>query len=348
MSSEVTLRCADSSSSSPEGGEGAAVPTPIGERICHYYHRAVAWAKEHPKVFWSIVLVIVAFVALLIAASFLPVDEWLQSAQNYAKSNMTTSILLIFFLIFIGAFCFLPIALLETAGSFLFGWQIGFPLTFAAYWSGSCLALLFGRYWFTAYAHTFLESLGSRGAVINRMIASHPFKMSMFVRLSVLPITVKNYVLAALPVSTWTYVITSMLGHLPFAIIYAFIGSSVSVRLLSLFFISWPFSSQQMCPLFSFNFRAFLKSCTAPIQRPPSAWCLEFCLLWCWSGRSSITTRKWKPRFRANQFKSLPALRAPLAKHTLPASMTLSQFERRDSLLNKTSSLFIFILLICC
>ena len=108
-------------------------------------NRCVAWARVHPRIVWGIVLVVAIGGGLLIAVSLLPIDKWMQSSQDYITANQAASIAVLFSAMFVGVMVFLPVSLIETAGSFFFGWKIGFPVTFAGYWLGSMVALLLGR-----------------------------------------------------------------------------------------------------------------------------------------------------------------------------------------------------------
>lgn len=108
-------------------------------------NRCVAWARVHPRIVWGIVLVVVVGGGLLVAVSLLPIDKWMHSSQDYIAANQAASIAVLFAAMFVGVMVFLPVSLIETAGSFFFGWKIGFPVTLGGYWLGSMVALLLGR-----------------------------------------------------------------------------------------------------------------------------------------------------------------------------------------------------------
>jgi uncharacterized membrane protein YdjX (TVP38/TMEM64 family) len=56
----------------------------------------------------------------------------------------------------------------------------------------------------------------------------YPWQVGLSIRLSVLPITIKNYSAAALPFAALPFAVTAFLGDLPYMIIYASIGTSVA------------------------------------------------------------------------------------------------------------------------
>lgn len=67
----------------------------------------------------------------------------------------------------------------------------------------------------------------------------HPWKMTLLMRFMYLPISVKNYGMACLPVPFYIYAICTLAAGLPFTLVWAHMGAS-SASLLSLMTVGGP------------------------------------------------------------------------------------------------------------
>lgn len=148
-------------------------------------------------------------------------------SHPFPRHQLTPSGTCLFFAIFFGVCIFVPVALLETFGVFVYGPAVGLPLTFSAAFLGNVFCFVVARSCCYSHAQSILRSFGHRSLVFERMVEKHPWKITMFVRLSLIPMAIRNYLCAALPISLVCFAVCTFAGHLPYAILYTLIGSSV-------------------------------------------------------------------------------------------------------------------------
>jgi uncharacterized membrane protein YdjX (TVP38/TMEM64 family) len=134
----------------------------------------------------------------------------------------------LFFLIFFGVSLLLPVALLEMFGIFAFGPWLGLPLVFFATFLGNVFCFVAARSFCFTHAQTVLRSFGQPAMVFERMVSLHPWKITLLIRLSFIPMAIRNYFCSTLqPITLWVFSVCTFLAHVPYAILYTLIGTSV-------------------------------------------------------------------------------------------------------------------------
>jgi uncharacterized membrane protein YdjX (TVP38/TMEM64 family) len=153
--------------------------------------------------------------------------SFFHSKKQFPRHDAIPSGTCLFFAIFFGVCIFVPVALLETFGVFVYGPAVGLPLTFSAAFLGNVFCFMVARSCCYSHAQSILRSFGHRSLIFERMIEKHPWKITLFIRLSLIPMAIRNYLCAALPISLTCFSVCTFAGHLPYAILYTLIGSSV-------------------------------------------------------------------------------------------------------------------------
>jgi hypothetical protein len=151
-------------------------------RVTSYCDLARAWAENNPATLKVIAVIVLLVGGVLLLFHFLPIVSWMKSAQTYMNENRGTSALILFVSIVVGCSCFAPIALIETFGIYVFGWQVGIPLTFSAAVLGNILVYFAAKYCCHAKARELVMSFGHGSLVFENMIQRHPWKMTMLIR----------------------------------------------------------------------------------------------------------------------------------------------------------------------
>ena len=174
----------------------------------------------------KLVVLTVAVVALLVAAKFLPVDEWLKSFNDWVSGMGTAGIF-----IFIGVYAvttvlLLPGLILTLGAGFTFGLWQGFLAVSAGSTMGAALAFLVARF----LARNKVEAMAQGSEKFQRIddaIGKQGAKLVFLLRLSpVIPFNVSNYFYGLTGVKFWPYVLASWLGMMPGTLLYVYLGTA--------------------------------------------------------------------------------------------------------------------------
>ena len=118
----------------------------------------------------------------------------------------------------------IPIAPLSLAAGFALGPIVGWLVALAGCALGSCAAFLVGR----GIAHHAVERLAARVpaiAPVRRAVGSHGFRVVLLLRLApVMPIPFLNHVLGATPLALRSFLLATLLGSAPNALVFASVG----------------------------------------------------------------------------------------------------------------------------
>ena len=165
-------------------------------------------------------------VGLLVAAKFLPVDEWLKSFNDWVSGMGTAGIF-----IFIGVYAvttvlLLPGLILTVGAGFTFGLWKGFLAVSAGSTLGAALAFLVARF----LARNKVEAMVQGSEKFQRIddaIGKQGAKLVFLLRLRpVIPFNVSNYFYGLTGVKFWPYVLASWLGMMPGTLLYVYLGTA--------------------------------------------------------------------------------------------------------------------------
>jgi uncharacterized membrane protein YdjX (TVP38/TMEM64 family) len=133
---------------------------------------------------------------------------------------------MLFVLIYIVA-CVLmmPGSVLTLGAGAVFGVWIALPLTLAGATLGACAAFLVGRFIARDWISHRLAGK-PKLAAIDRAVGDKGFTIVFLTRLSpIFPFNVQNYAYSLTRISFWKYALATLLGMIPGALMYVYIGS---------------------------------------------------------------------------------------------------------------------------
>ena len=165
-------------------------------------------------------------IGLLLAAQFLPVQQWLRSLNDWI-GQMGLAGIFIFIAVYAAATVLLaPGAILTIGAGFAFGLWKGFLAVSAAATLGASLAFLVARF----VARDKIEAMARRNPKFQRIdnaIGKKGAKLVFLLRLSpVIPFNLSNYFYGLTAVKFWPYVLASWIGMMPGTFLYVYIGTA--------------------------------------------------------------------------------------------------------------------------
>src|SRR5438477_1524886 len=174
----------------------------------------------------QLVAFLVILIGLLLAARFLPVQQWLRSFNDWV-GQMGLAGIFIFIVVYATATVLLvPGAILTIRAGFAFGLWKGFLAVSAAATLGASLAFLVARF----VARDKIEAMARRNTKFQRIdntIGKQGAKLVFLLRLSpVIPFNLSNYFYGLTAVKFWPYVLASWIGMMPGTFLYVYIGTA--------------------------------------------------------------------------------------------------------------------------
>ena len=174
----------------------------------------------------QLVAFLVILIGLLLAARFLPVQQWLRSFNDWV-GKMGLAGIFIFIAVYAAATVLLaPGAILTIGAGFAFGLWKGFLAVSAAATLGASLAFLVARF----VARDKIEAMARRSTKFQRIdnaIGKQGAKLVFLLRLSpVIPFNLSNYFYGLTAVKFWAYVLASWIGMMPGTFLYVYIGTA--------------------------------------------------------------------------------------------------------------------------
>src|SRR5438874_12088712 len=174
----------------------------------------------------QLVAFLVILIGLLLAARFLPVQQWLRSFNDWV-GKMGLAGIFIFIAVYAAATVLLaPGAILTIGAGFAFGLWKGFLAVSAGSTFGAALAFLVAR----SIARDRIEAMAKgndRFQRIDSAIGAQGATIIFLLRLSpVIPFNLSNYFYGLTGVKFWPYVFASWLGMMPATFLYVFIGTA--------------------------------------------------------------------------------------------------------------------------
>ena len=161
------------------------------------------------------IILVLLIAALLAAAFFLPVLDWLQALFGWVEANRNVAWIVYILIYIVACVLLLPGSVITLAAGFLFGVGYGYVVVAIGSVVGASCAFLVGRFFARDWVSGKLESM-PRFASLDRAIADKGALVVLLTRLSPLfPFNLLNYALGLTSVKFWTYVGVSWVGMIP-------------------------------------------------------------------------------------------------------------------------------------
>ncbi len=176
--------------------------------------------------YWKWLAILLGLVGLSIAASFLPLGQWIESLSGTFE-NLGPFGVVVFALAYAAAtVLFIPGSVLTIAAGVIFGVGLGTLAAWSGAVLGASLAFLGGRY----LARSKIEEKtkgNEKFQAIDEAIGKQGWKIVGLLRLSpLIPFNVSNYFYGITKVDFWPYVLASAGGMLPGTLLYVYLGAA--------------------------------------------------------------------------------------------------------------------------
>ena len=155
----------------------------------------------------------------------LPLQEWLDLAVTWSRSNPKAAGFSYVGLFSLGAVFMLPGSAMLMAAGFLFGLVYGIPIAVVASALGAFAAFMSGQ---TVARPMVVKRIlqSPRLAALDAGIRNEAFLIVFLARLSlIVPFAVMNYAFSLTSVRRWTYFLASAIGGIPVVCLYVYLGS---------------------------------------------------------------------------------------------------------------------------
>ena len=178
-------------------------------------------ARTYAKI-GALVLIVAA---LMVAARMLPLAEWL-TVFNAWVQGLGSAGLLIYSLVYaLAAVLLLPGSILTLAAGAAFGLLPGFGSVLLGATAGAALAFLVSRHLARRRVESWMETK-PRFSAVDKAVAKEGWKIVFLTRLSpIFPFNFQNYAYGLTKISFWHYTLASLVGMIPGAFMYVYIGS---------------------------------------------------------------------------------------------------------------------------
>ncbi len=174
----------------------------------------------------KIVLAIFIFADIAIAAFFLPFRDWFSQLEVYVQGLGPLAPLAVVLVYVAATVLLIPGSALTIAIGTLFGLRTGLLVVFTGANLGALCAFLLARTYLRGRVTQWAES-NPRFYALDRAIGHQGFRIIFLSRLSpALPFTLLNYLLGVTAVKPGAYVLANLLGMLPGAFLYVYIGAA--------------------------------------------------------------------------------------------------------------------------
>lgn len=165
--------------------------------------------------------------AILVAASTLPLADWGRAAIDWSRDNPGASWMAFILAYLIAGVIMTPTWILTVAAGYIFGWWLGVGIVFAGAMLGSTAAFLIGR----GLAREIVRdkvAATPRFSALDRAIEGQGFNIVLLTRLSMfLPYNLLNYAFGVTAVTLRDYVVATAIGMTPMVLLYVFLGTTV-------------------------------------------------------------------------------------------------------------------------
>ena len=176
----------------------------------------------------TVVLLVVALGALVLALRWLPLTEWLGLAIVWIEEHRTFAWAVFVVTYVCSTVLLMPAFILTLAAGFVFGLPFGVALVSAGSTLGACGAFLIGRYFARDWVAKRIEKHSGFKA-LDLATQHEGFVIVFLVRLSpVFPFNLINYGLSLTAVRFRDYALATWIGMLPVTVLYVYIGTAAS------------------------------------------------------------------------------------------------------------------------
>ncbi|KAE9357456.1 hypothetical protein PF008_g3153 [Phytophthora fragariae] len=181
---------------------------------------------------WHLWLRLLAFGLLLASAvlllSLLPVHEYLTVVTTWVETHLVLGTLAFILVFWVAVPLCLPATALEMVAGSLFGVPHAVVVITVGKTGGSTLAFLLGRAMGKEMIGGYLRTKFPTFRAFSEVLNSPSWKPVLLYQLSSIPNIVKIYSLAITHVSVARFVVSSAIGNLPHAVLWAYIGEQAT------------------------------------------------------------------------------------------------------------------------
>jgi len=185
--------------------------------------------RSNKRRFW---LKLVAFALLLTTAvlllSLLPVHQYLVATSSWVESHLVLGTLAFVLVFWVAVPLCLPSTALEMVAGSLFGVPHGLLVITVGKTGGSTLAFLLGRSMGKEVIGGYLRTKFPTFRAFSEVLNSPSWKPVLLYQLSSIPNVVKIYSLAITQVSVARFAVSSAVGNVPHAVLWAYIGEQAT------------------------------------------------------------------------------------------------------------------------
>ena len=168
---------------------------------------------------------LLAIVCLALAASSLPIIEWMSAFFAWVQANPTIAWAVFIGFYVCGVVLMLPGSVLTLGAGYLFGLGYGFVIVSFASTLGATCAFIIGRFFARDWVASKLNSM-PRFFALDQAVGERGALIVLLTRLSpAFPFILLNYALGLTQVPLRTYVSVSWLGMMPATLLYVYLGS---------------------------------------------------------------------------------------------------------------------------
>src|SRR5207237_6945302 len=183
------------------------------------------------KKYAKLIVFALVVIALSAAAAVFPMRDWIRNLIDWVQQLGPVGVA-----VFIGAYAiatvlFLPGWIFTVTAGLLFGVIGGTAVALSGATIGATLAFLVARYLVRDSIQT-LAGSNPRFRAIDRAIGENGWKIVGLLRLNpLIPFNISNYFYGITAIPFWQYVLVSVIGMLPGALLYAYLGAVVQATI---------------------------------------------------------------------------------------------------------------------
>lgn len=174
--------------------------------------------------FGRLALLGLAVVALLVAARFLPVLEWVEAFRHWAKELGPAGVVAFGGVFALAGALMLPCLPFTLLAGFTFGLWGGIAAVMLGIMLGSALGFLVSRYLARQTVARQLENY-PRFHAIDRAIAREGWKIVALLRMCPVPFGLSNYLYGLTAIPFWSYMAATFAGMLPGNLMFVYLGA---------------------------------------------------------------------------------------------------------------------------
>lgn len=178
-------------------------------------------------------VVTVVIVIAVVCYKFVPVKAYLQHIKKWVEAHHVGGIVVLPILIWVALPLWIPCSLLEIIAGSLVGMVQGILLGMIGKMAGALTAFMIGRQLGKKRIGEYLMAKVPAFRALCDVLQSCDWKPLLLLQLSGLPNAVKCYGLSITSVSLWRFTVSSLVGNLPYSIVWTYIGRQTAIILAS-------------------------------------------------------------------------------------------------------------------